>query len=206
MHEDVLQSFFKLRHRVFRERLGWTCGSGFADTDVELDEFDDDEAIYLLIRNYKNEVIAGLRLLRTNRRHILGDCFPSMLDNSPIRDPKVLEVTRFVVDPSKEHRGGNERAVSQLVWGLQSYGLLVGLSYYVSLSYVGMERILRAAGCRFWRLGAPQKIDGRSSIALKFEISSEILSFCKMKAGVVAIGNASGHSSDWSAPLETLHL
>lgn len=179
--QDLLTSFFRLRHRVFRERLGWEhAGSGDAE-GMELDEFDLDDSVYLVIAEDDGEVVAGLRLLRTTRTYLLGDRFASMIDGRAPRDEHVLEVTRLVVDPATGRASARSALLLKLVWGLQDFGLASGARRYVSLSYVGIERLLLGSGCRFRRLGEAETIGRRACVALSFEIAPDILESCANK-------------------------
>jgi acyl homoserine lactone synthase len=176
--QDLLRSFFELRYRVFTQRLKWASDSYCQIEEIERDDFDDDDAEYMVVCNRQGEVVAGLRLLQTTQRHLLGDVFGHMVRGVSPRGHHIREVTRFVVDPCRERTNGDDTLVLKLVWGLQTYGLMTGLSRYVSLSYVGIERILKGAGCLFQRLGDPVSIDGRLSVALEFQISGDVRDRC----------------------------
>lgn len=168
-------AFAALRHRVFVERLGWDMPSASASKGFEYDRFDTNEAVYMVVCNDTDEVVAGLRLLKTTRPFLMAECFPDLADSAVVASETVWEVTRFVVDPCPIRTHGCRSLAVQLVWGLQSYGLMSGLSSFVSVSYAGMERLLRNAGCRFKRLGGPRNIGGRMVVALCFEISIDVL-------------------------------
>ena len=46
-YKDALQDMFHLRHRIFVERMGWEALR--RDDRLEKDQFDTDDAIYLLL-------------------------------------------------------------------------------------------------------------------------------------------------------------
>jgi N-acyl-L-homoserine lactone synthetase len=168
-------AFAGLRHRVFVERLGWDVGASGTAKGYEYDRFDTSEAIYIVICNADDEVIAGVRLLKTTQPFVLSDCFPGLAEEAIPASDKVWEVTRFVVDPEAARSFGAHLLNAQLVWALQSYGLMAGFSSFVSVSYAGMERLLGSLGCRFRRLGSPRTMEGRRVVALTFEIGQDIL-------------------------------
>ncbi|TRD17795.1 acyl-homoserine-lactone synthase [Palleronia caenipelagi] len=176
---DDLSDFFRFRHRVFRERLGWEMPSLSHDDGEEVDQFDTDTAVYMLHRDESGEVVAGLRLLPTDRPYLLGDCFGDMIDGTAPRHSRVYEVTRLAVDPDAARKKSTSAYLKVLIWGLMQWGLEHGVAGYVSLSYLGMERLLRHSGCRFQRLSAVQPIAGRKSVALQFEIASDIRDCCQ---------------------------
>jgi len=167
--------FAALRHRVFVERLGWNLASATQSKGFEYDRFDNADAVYMVICNADDEVVAGLRLLKTTASFLMEECFPELAHGAIPNSDSVWEVSRFVVDPCPVRTAGCHALGTQLVWALQSYGLLHGLTGFVSASYAGMERLLRSHGCRFSRLGSPRTCDGRKIVPLSFEISEDIL-------------------------------
>ena len=174
-HAHYIAAFAALRHRVFVERLGWTMKDAPAAKGFEYDCYDTSDATYMVICNADDEVVAGLRLLKTTQPFLLAQCFPDLDDGTLPQSTTVWEVTRFVVDPCPIRTAGCKDLGTQLVWALQSYGLMRGLTSFVSVSYAGMERLLRSAGCRFRRLAEPRRTDGRTIVPLEFEISEHVL-------------------------------
>ncbi len=171
---QYVAGFAALRHRVFVERLGWDLSS--PSRGFEYDRYDNSDAIYMVVCNDDDVVVAGLRLLSTTCPFLLADCCPELAKTGAIPVGETIwEVTRFVVDPCPVRTAGCRDLTIQLVWALQSYGLARGFSRFVSVSYAGMERLLRAVGCRFSRLAAPHREDGRTVVPLEFEISEQVL-------------------------------
>ena len=165
INAQYIAGFAALRHQVFVERLGWDLSS--SSKNYEYDQFNRGDAIYIVVCNDDDQVIAGLRLLNTTCPFLLTVCCPDLADtgNVPVGET-VWEVTRFVVDPCPQRTAGCGDLTTQLVWALQSYGLLHGFTQFISVSYVGMERLLRSVGCRFSRLGAPSSpLSSRSASA-----------------------------------------
>ncbi|AGT09205.1 acyl-homoserine-lactone synthase [Paracoccus aminophilus] len=177
-HEDI-NDFFEFRHQIFRERLGWDMPSLSPCDTHEVDQFDTENAIYMLHRGIDGKIVAGLRLLPTNLPYLLGDCFDWMLDEAAPRQSNVFEVTRLAVCPDAARCNGASAYLRVLIWGLMEYGLQNKVKNYVSLSYLGMERLLRQSGCQFQRLSAPKPIAGRKSVALQFDIMSGIRDRCR---------------------------
>jgi N-acyl-L-homoserine lactone synthetase len=164
-----------LRHRVFVERLGWDVPPATQSKGFEYDRFDTSDTIYMVNCNENDEVVAGLRLLKTTRPFVLADCFPDLADETIPTSETIWEVSRFVVDPCAARSAGAHALNAQLVWALHSYGLMAGFSNFVSVSYAGMERLLAGFGCVFRRLGSPRTIDGRRVVALLIDITEEIV-------------------------------
>ena len=96
----VLESMFRLRYEVFVSRLGWPlkCPLG-----LEQDQFDHDGAVYLVLKNRDEDVVASARLLPMTGSTLLKDVFPFLIENTEVpSSPEVWEVTRVAVDHRKE--------------------------------------------------------------------------------------------------------
>ncbi|WP_413204428.1 acyl-homoserine-lactone synthase [Rhodospirillum sp. A1_3_36] len=176
-----IHSFSELRHEIFINRLKWplACPAG-----RELDQFDDQDAVYLTTMNSRGQVVAGARLLNTAKRSLLGEAFPMLVNGVIPKDPRVIDVTRFAVDHRSERTEGCGNLCGMLLCALQEYGLREGLDKYVSVSDVRMEPILRRGGYRFKRLGDMVEMDGTGVVALDVEISEEVLASARRRAKV----------------------
>ena len=92
-----------LRHRVFKELLGWNVNS---IEGREQDEYDDLRPVYLLCRNERDEVEGCWRLLPTSGPYLLKDVFDELLHGYPApEDKQVWEISRFAIQPSQKNYG-----------------------------------------------------------------------------------------------------
>jgi N-acyl-L-homoserine lactone synthetase len=180
-HAYRLHSFSKLRHEIFIERLKWplNCPPG-----REIDQYDDEAAVYITATNPAGHVVAGARLLDTSRLSLLADTFPELVDGPAPRDPAIWDVTRFAVDHRKERTEDCGNLCAALVCALQEHGLAQSLDHYVSVSDVRMEPILRRAGCRMERMGPTIQMDGTGVVALHIEISHRVLENARRRANI----------------------
>src|SRR5882757_5318806 len=93
---DLLAAMFRLRRRVFKERLDWTVS---VSGDLELDVYDALNPTYLVMLSGKRQVVGCVRLLPTTGPNMLADTFPDLLTGlKPPRSSRVLESSRFCVD------------------------------------------------------------------------------------------------------------
>ncbi|CCG08875.1 acyl-homoserine-lactone synthase [Pararhodospirillum photometricum] len=177
----LIHSFSELRYEIFINRLKWplACPVG-----REVDQFDDQDAVYLTSTNRRGQVVAGARLLSTARRSLLNEAFAGLVDGPLPCDDLIVDVTRFAVDHRPERVEGCGNLCGQLLVALQEYGLALGLKHYVSVSDVRMEPILRRGGFRFQRLGGEVSMDGTGVVALTVEISPERLAAAQARAQV----------------------
>jgi len=107
LYEEELLAHHRIRHDIYIVREKWD------DLEVrnggEYDQFDNDDAIYLLaIEN--DRVVGGSRFIPTIKPHLLSDVFPSLAAPRGIpREPDVFEWTRFfsVAKRRDPRAGGN---------------------------------------------------------------------------------------------------
>ncbi len=97
LFRHALMEMHLQRKQVFIDELGWPLQ---ADAGVEIDEYDSEEAIYLIeAQSPRAPVTGSARLLRTDRPHLLGDRFSHLCASAPPAGPDIWEATRFCPAP-----------------------------------------------------------------------------------------------------------
>src|SRR5258707_12945481 len=77
---NEIAEIHRLRHRIFKERLGWDVQ---VSGDMEVDEFDALRPAYLLQRATNGRVQGCVRLLPSTGPTMLVDTFPILLASAP---------------------------------------------------------------------------------------------------------------------------
>jgi N-acyl-L-homoserine lactone synthetase len=163
--EKLIASMFADRKRVFVDLLGWDVPH---DEVAERDEFDHAESEYLIFAK-GDDHIASLRLLRTDRRHLLGSVFPELCEGTVPSGPDIREISRFCISP--RHRGAIRLQARRLMaTALTEYALLFGLSAYTAVAHVSRMSNLFATGWRVRPLGLPDLDADHPAGALIIEI------------------------------------
>jgi N-acyl-L-homoserine lactone synthetase len=93
----VLRSMFEARKRVFIDLLKWDLPA--LAGRYELDQFDNEDAIYLIVATEEGDHLASARLLLTTRPALLDTLFPGLVEGEVPQGPDVLEITRFCLSP-----------------------------------------------------------------------------------------------------------
>src|SRR5512140_1982520 len=75
-HLDLLADMYRLRRRVFKDRLDWAVT---VSGDMELDIYDALKPTYLLVMTDGGDIVGGVRLLPTTGPTMLADTFPALL-------------------------------------------------------------------------------------------------------------------------------
>jgi len=173
-HAGLLDEMFRLRKRVFCDRLQWTVAS---KDDLERDRYDDEDPVYLIHTDEAAKVVRGsLRLLPTTGPTLLSDMFSDTIpDGACLSAPSIWECTRFCVDdrfPAEVRREQSALSSGYLIAGLGKVALNSGISTVLGNFDVRMLRIYRALGCDVEVLGCTRKF-GQPVYLGSFAISDE---------------------------------
>lgn len=167
---DDLSSY---RHEVFVELLGWDLDT---PEGIEQDQFDQQDTVYVVARTDEGNINGCARLLPTTKPYLLGEVFPELLNGrAPPSSPEVWELSRFAaVDVSVAPTSTRGQLSSPIAVGLLKNALQTAASYgakhIITVSPIGIERLLRHAGFRAHRAGPPMVIGGHPLFACWIDI------------------------------------
>ncbi len=172
-HADLIDQMFRLRARVFAERLKWdvTVVDG-----KEQDRFDDLDPVYLIhTDDAGREVRGSLRLLPTTGPTVLGQFFfDTMPDAVHLSAPTIWECTRFCVDEDRLRHREQIVASRALISGLGSVALSAGIESILGNFDARMLRLYRRIGCEVDVLGSTHRYGEPVYLGL-FPVSRAIL-------------------------------
>lgn len=157
------------RREVFINQLGWELS---IVNGMELDEFDGPNAVYVCSHDEDGQVSGVARLLPTTAPYLMEKVFPKLWGGKQLpRDLKIWELSRFAAAspyPSGaiEHQASAQHA-SELLRNVMRVGVMLGAQTLVTVSPVGMERLLRINGFHVKRAGVPMMNRGMPIIALQ---------------------------------------
>ncbi|WP_459863082.1 acyl-homoserine-lactone synthase [Endothiovibrio diazotrophicus] len=168
----VYSQVSRYRRELFVERLGWKL---HVENGEELDQFDRPDTVYVVARDDEQRVIGCARLLPTTRPYLPGEVFPVLLNGAPPPcSPEVWELSRFAaadlynapVSPAGQF--SSPIAVSLLREAI-ACAAARGAKRLITVSPIGVERLLRRAGFRAHRAGPPMVVDGHPLVACMIE-------------------------------------
>lgn len=168
--EPLLQAMFEARKQVFVDLLKWdvpVLGGRY-----EVDQFDDEHAIYLIAADDAGQHLGSARLLPTSRPHILDSIFPGLCAGDPPRSHDCFEITRFCLGRNQTARQRLETR-NRLVCALARYALENGIATYTGVAELAWLQQILAFGWRCRPLGLPQLVGGRTLGALRIDIDSD---------------------------------
>ena len=166
----LMERLGRYRYQVFVQRLGWPlrCKSPF-----EYDQFDRADTVHLVTRDAQGEVCGVARLLPTTRPYLLGDVFTQLLGALPRPSHAQLwELSRFAtVDLRQDTQGPCKPFASAQAADLLRHCLAAaasrGATEVLTVSPVGVERLLQRAGFAAQRLAAPVRLEAGTLCALR---------------------------------------
>ncbi len=179
---EIMAGVARYRHRVFVEKLGWQLR---CENALEYDQFDRDDTVYVVAHNRDHEVVGTARLLPTTRPYLLDEVFPHLLHGmEPPHSSDVWELSRFAaMDFSVQSSSALAQFSSPIAVGLLQASLECaarhGAKRFITVSPLGVERLLRIAGFRAHRLAPPTMVDGNPVFACSIS--------CEMQGAPAAV-------------------
>lgn len=163
----ALRSMFEARKQVFVDLLKWDLP--VLAGRYEVDQFDDGEAVYLIVTDGEARHLASARLLAMTRPALLDSLYPDLVEGPVPQGPGTFEITRFCLSRGID-AGQRRKARDVLLVGIAQYALDNGIQVYTGVAEIGWFEQIRRFGWNCHALGAPQRRDGRLLTALLIEI------------------------------------
>lgn len=165
-----LDRYFRIRHEIYVEERGWKELE--RPDGREIDQFDTDQAVYLLaIDNQK--IVGGMRMLPTTAPTLLSDLFPQLSLRGIVRGKDIFELSRFFVVRERRGEQAHPRVEALVQCAAMEYGVATGLRSFTIVCEAWCVPILHEQGWRSKPLGVPEKINGFSTVAVEVEVSRD---------------------------------
>lgn len=181
-----LDQMFRMRHAFYIEGHGW---SGLTSKDGrETDEFDDDNAVYLMSIDPFGDVAASVRLNPTLGPTLLKK-FADWSDEALPELESVWDISRWIAAP-QHRRSSNPRWPTnhqrELMIGILEFCLSRGLTHLTMLAEHRLAERISAYGWPLRNLGAPRTYEGGKGIAVaaEIEVGLHVLAMTRAKTGV----------------------
>lgn len=165
-----LERIGRYRHKVFVDGLGWKLES---HGGIERDQFDRLDTLHVAAFDARTQCMVGVaRLLPTHRPYLLADVFPQLVDTVP-RHRNIWELSRFAAADELDDAPRSQIA-SPVARMLMQKVLAIAAANHVqrliTVSPIGMLRLLRAAGFAAERAGQSTVVAGARLEALWIEV------------------------------------
>lgn len=168
----TLDNMHRDRKRVFVDMRQWDVP--VVDGQFEIDQFDSEDAVYLISAAEDGEHFGSIRLLPTERPHLLGSVFPYLCDGPTPTGPDIWEVTRGCLSP-RLRATDRLRVRNRLTTAAVQYALLHGITRFVCVADSAWLTQILALGWNCAPLGKPRTIAGATTGALQIHISGQTI-------------------------------
>jgi acyl homoserine lactone synthase len=161
---EVINEMYRLRARVFRDRMGWDIPT---IAGMEVDGYDALGPHYMLIQEPSGRVRGCWRMMPTEGPNMLRDTFPQLLQGQSAPTGRhIWELSRFAVESDNEQAFGFAELTTQAIRSAITFADRMGIQRYVTVTTTPIERMLRRTGMEIARLGPPQRIGVENAVAL----------------------------------------
>lgn len=178
-----LQAMHRLRHDVFRTRLGWEVE--VVDGE-ERDQFDALDPVYLMVKD-ADALMGCWRLLPTTGPTMITDTFAQTVQDGDVpRGGHTWELSRFALG---RHEGVASRfsgAALAMMEAAVDWGLQQGVARFVTVTTVAIERLMRTLGIRVRRMGQPVQVGIERAVALEIPLDGQVLMALRAKLAAAA--------------------
>jgi acyl homoserine lactone synthase len=167
---DHINEMYRLRARVFRDRMGWDIPT---IAGMEIDGYDALGPYYMLIQDVETHVRGCWRLMPTEGPNMLKDTFPQLLDGkeAPL-GRHIWELSRFAIETDGAQTFGFADQTMHAIHELVTFADRMGITRYVTVTTTAIERMLKRAGIEVTRLGPPVRIGVERAIALDITVDA----------------------------------
>jgi N-acyl-L-homoserine lactone synthetase len=176
----LLDSMFRDRKTTFVDKLKWNVP--VVDGIYEKDQFDNDDAVYLVATNREgNKHISSMRLLPTSRPHLLSDVFPQLCDGELPRGEDIWEVSRICTAPDLKEDARTARRHMSIA--LIEFALLYGATRLTLVSHMEYLSRLLALGWECRPLGYGKEVFGQAMGAMEISVTQTTLDMVRKMFG-----------------------
>jgi acyl homoserine lactone synthase len=171
--DEFVRRLWHYRHRVFVEQLGWPLQS---EQGYEHDRFDRGDTVYVALEDEQQGIAGCARLLPTTQPYLLNEVFPQLLHGAAAPcDPSVWELSRFAALDFARPRAGpwaqfSSSATALLMHEAMQCAVRLGAERLITVSPLGIERLVRRLKIRARRAGPPIELGGQAMFACWIEL------------------------------------
>jgi len=166
-HDPLIDAMLRDRRRIFVDLLKWDVP--VVRGEFEIDQFDGERAVYCIATDGGGNHLGSIRLLPSDRPHILGTIFRELCLGDVPRDASIWELSRGCLSPdlaASERLGVRNllttAVVEYAIWrGFTAYTCIADFTWYGQILMLGWD-------C--WPLGPRRKIGRSMTGALQIDI------------------------------------
>lgn len=164
-----LMEMYQDRKRVFVDQLGWNLPA--SGSWLEVDEFDNDFAVYLLARSPEDgSHLGSVRLLPTTQPHMLTKLFAELCPDGAPTGSDCWEISRLVTNPRTVRGGTCVKVHRMLACALLDFAQQNGVRRYTLVIEFSRLPALLAVGWSITPISVPTLLHGSTVQALQINV------------------------------------
>jgi len=168
---DALAQMYRLRAKIFGERMGWEVA---VLSGMEIDEYDAQSPYYMLMRDNYDDVCGCWRLLPTEGPYMLRNTFPELLyKHDAPASAQIWELSRFAIVSREQTRFGFGELALDAMRAVVAFADRHRITHYVTVTTTAVERLLVRARIATRRYGPPIRIGNADTIALSIDLGEQ---------------------------------
>jgi acyl-homoserine lactone synthase len=172
-HPQLAQQMYRRRYDAFVQGRGWRELE--SAPGMERDQFDTDQAMYLLSLDPEGGIIGGLRLLPTTHPHLLSEIFPHLAGEAVPAGPDILEMTRYFTVRDRSKPAQMRRAAGELLCAMFEVCLQCDVRWITMAFDTFYLRRMRQNNWGETILGDPARYSDGTAVAIRVPVSIENL-------------------------------
>ena len=140
--------------------------------EFEIDQFDGERAIYCIATDDAGSLLGSIRLLPTDRPHILGTIFPELCLGDVHRAANIWELSRGCLSPSLAS-ADRLHVRNLLTTAVVDFALRRGIIGYTCIADFTWYGQILLLGWDCWPLGPRRKVGRSMTGALHIDVTAE---------------------------------
>jgi acyl-homoserine lactone synthase len=171
MHHD--------RKQVFVDRFGWRLPA--KGSWLEVDQFDDDFAVYLLARSAEGRHQGSVRLLPSSRPHMMDTLFSCLCPDGVPSGDDIWEISRLVTNPTDASGTSVLKVHRLLALALVEFAAANRINAYSLVAEASKVPALLSVGWGVMPIGLPTMVEGAELQALRIDLQPHTLEWMRQR-------------------------
>lgn len=182
-----LVDMHRVRTKIFRDRMGWDVDVN--DMELEVDDYDLPETVYVLHLDQNHRVTGTWRFLTTDQPSMIRNIWPQYTQSLPIpSSPSMCETSRFGVHCETENRSERQKqvnlATAEMLVALIDTCILCGITDMYTLYNVKIKRLLERIGFKPTQVSDVIDLEGEPTITARFHMTQALSDAIRSATGV----------------------
>ena len=153
-HRALLDQMHRDRKRVF---VDWLKGDVPVVGDMEIDQYDTDDAIYIIDVDDAGDHVASIRLLPCSVPTLMAEHFSDMVQSPVPADDTAWEMTRLCANPNVKDKLAQWTGRKNITVAAIEFALVRNISQLIFVTHSSWVPTILSVGWDIELLGLPRK-------------------------------------------------